>query len=390
MTQRRFLPVGAVMALFVLLGGVDPAQAATVSNYAMRTWQINGTVEAIAFSGSTVYVGGRFTRVISPSGSQSKVRRNLAAFNVATGAPRRWNPRANGEVRAIAVSPNGATVYIGGDFTSVAGVGRAHVASVSARTGNARHFAPDIAASVRAIAISSDGSKLYLGGPFERADGARRLHLASYRVATGSLRRWAPNPHGSNTQNNRIRQPSTVAAMTLSPNDATLYVGGVFTTIRGKSRTNGAAISAGTGRVRAFRPSLSHVVLTVDVTSHGKRILFGGRGPGGFIGAYGTRRGTKLWYRHLDGDVQAATVRGRRIYVGGHFDKVAKSTGGSVTRHHLAVLSVSTGSVGAWNPTANSYPGVFGMASRRGHVAAGGSFTKINGNPQAGFAEFSG
>lgn len=392
MTQRRFWAMGAVMALVVLMGGVGPTQAgaAVVSKYPMRTWQVRGTVNAVAYSGSTVYVGGRFDRVVSPSGSKSRARRNLAAFNLKTGAPRRWSPKANAEVRALAVSPNGATVYVGGDFKAVRGVRRLHAASVSAKTGRLRHFSPNISATVKAIAISSNGSSLYLGGPFKKADGHRRLHLASYRLDTGALRSWAPNPHGSNTRSGGSLTAATVAAITLSPTNNTLYVGGVFTRIHGKSRTNGAAISTSKqGTARAFRPKLSHSVTTVDLTSSGKRAFYGGRGPGGFLAAFGSKQGTNLWRRHFDGDVQAATVHGKRLYVGGHFDRVKGRSGGSaVARRHLAAFSLKTGALGGWNPLANSSHGVFGMDSTRGHVAAGGSFTEINRDPQAGFAQF--
>src|SRR4051794_9351661 len=81
---------------------------------------------AVAVANGDVYVGGLFT-ALNNKGPQ------VAANNVA-----RWNGRGwsslgagaangtNGEVRAIALS--GATVYVGGKFTSAGGAPAAHVA----------------------------------------------------------------------------------------------------------------------------------------------------------------------------------------------------------------------------------------------------------------------
>jgi hypothetical protein len=45
-----------------------------------------------------VFVSGAFSSI------GGVARRNLAALNAATGMPTDWNPGANGEVRAMAVS----------------------------------------------------------------------------------------------------------------------------------------------------------------------------------------------------------------------------------------------------------------------------------------------
>jgi hypothetical protein len=87
--------------------------AITASTGDVTSWNpnANGTVYALAVSGSTVYVGGTFTNV----GTQPRNR--LAALSVATGNATSWDPNANGEVRALAISPS--ALDVGGDFTAV-------------------------------------------------------------------------------------------------------------------------------------------------------------------------------------------------------------------------------------------------------------------------------
>ena len=60
----------------------------------------------------------------------------MAAFDAATGQlMRNWSPRLNGPVRAIAVTANGRSVLLGGDFTTADGLRHKHLASIGERSG---------------------------------------------------------------------------------------------------------------------------------------------------------------------------------------------------------------------------------------------------------------
>ena len=51
-------------------------------------------------------------------------------------------------------------------------------------------------------------------------------------------------------------------------------------------------------------------------------------------------------------------------------------------------LPAGDGAVAPWNPVANTPWGAFSAAVGAGHVFVGGEFTRINGQPQPGFAQF--
>src|SRR5690349_1829501 len=83
--------------------------------------------------GPTMYAVGRFTRI--RQGSATYERRNALSFSATTGRVTRWNPRVNGEVNSVALSPNCATAYLGGSFSRVRGRRVHNVVAVNAVTG---------------------------------------------------------------------------------------------------------------------------------------------------------------------------------------------------------------------------------------------------------------
>ena len=81
------------------------------------TCETNGRVNAVAYIGDTLYLGGSFT-----AGGRDRPATGWRPASPPPGPCSPWNPDANGVVRALTVSPAGTRVFVGGDFTAVGGV----------------------------------------------------------------------------------------------------------------------------------------------------------------------------------------------------------------------------------------------------------------------------
>ena len=129
---------------------------------------VNAQVRTVAVSpdGSRVYVGGDFTSIDGVAVSR------IAAFDAHTGALiSSFAPPVNYSVFAIAATDS--TVYVGGDFQGVGTHDRSYLAAFNASNGALLDWAPAAAGGqVWALALSPDGSKVAVGGQFTTLNGS--------------------------------------------------------------------------------------------------------------------------------------------------------------------------------------------------------------------------
>ncbi len=369
-------------------------------------------VGALAVSGTTLYVGGRF------DGADGAARRNLAAFDTTTGDVTPWDPQvastvAYGGVLAVAVS--GSTVYAGGTFDTVNGsTARNDAAAFDAATGTATAWDPDVGSGSDSVnALLASGSTVYAGGQFTTVNGATsRQSLAALDATTGAATSWNPGVVGS-----------SVDALALS--GSTLYAGGRNLGVAG---TNLAAFDTSTGAATGFAPVVGGTVATLGVD--GSNVFVGGSfesvggtprnglasidlstgqltswDPGGggnelavsgstcfvadnsSLAAIDTSTGTTVWTASVTGNIYTVAVSGSTVYVGGRFTAV----NGSTPRTDLAAFDASTGTVASWAPTVSSagQARVNALAVSGSTVYAGGEFDTANGStPRNDLAAF--
>jgi hypothetical protein len=376
---KRFIAALGVAAVVVTAAPTAALAAFSSSSDVMPGF--NGTVLAVAYSGSTVYVGGDFTSAVVKG--KTIARSRLAAINANTGELLPWAPAADGRVKAIATS--GSSVYIAGDFGTVGGQKRDSLARLDA-VGGAVSSTFKHTINGRPYAVAADSGRLYVGGTITTVNGQARTRLAAFNLSTGALdATWKP------TADDQIE------AITAA--DGRIYVGGKFHKVNSTSGYDRlVALEPASGKiVTGFKPKAP--VIAYSIAVGGGSVYTANGGQGGKANAY-TTSGTLRWTATFDGDAQAIAVYGDTVYVGGHFDKACRTarTGtqgvcldGSDDRVKLAALAASDGKLQSWTANGNGIEGVLTLASSStvGALAAGGAFTTVNGLSQKRFAQFS-
>ncbi len=435
----RLVGVGLMLPALTVATMSEPASAVITTNVMSGTaspiWQTNGTVESVVVSNGVIYAGGSFTRVRPPgtaaSTSQAVTRNNLAAFNASTGAlVTGFNPNVNGKVNALAVSPDGSRLYLGGAFRTVGGVARNRAAAVSASTGAlVTGFNPNVNSTVNALAANA--GTVYLGGAFGRVGGVSRPYLASVNATSGALntafsttmeRRpdliCTPGSFGCNAAGRVVYNPS-VTAIQVAPDSSWLLVGGQFVGTNGNSSGGMAALDPATGATRTWQANAVQPIntncagrVTDIVVANGTAFVTGeGDPPGCYEGTYSARvtDGNLNWNSSCLGASQALAVLNGVLYKGSHEHDCAFARGGSFSGYvggtsrgsfvhrHLVGQDVTDGSSVHWSPNTNgggSQPvgphalDATTLTGGTGMVVVGGDFTKVNGVNQQGLTRF--
>ncbi|WP_312674309.1 PKD domain-containing protein [Microbacterium sp.] len=192
----------------------------------------NGYVWAQTTIGSIVYAVGKFDNAREPKaapGTARTARSNVLAYDIDTGALLPFAPQINGVIKAVAASPDGSRIYIGGSFTKVNGKDRWNIAAIDAKTGElVPGFVPSIGGS-GVYALATSGTTVYAGGLFTQANGTPRKNLAAFDTTNGALRPWAP------------QTDLQVDAMVMDPAGADTIVGGRFSQVNGNTEMRGSA-----------------------------------------------------------------------------------------------------------------------------------------------------
>lgn len=208
-----------IFAYSLSTGAIDPNFAPVLDQ--------GPVFSVVAGPGNTVYAGGNFTTVNGASHA-GVVQLSLASGSdgqVVSG----FNGQINGAVNALAY--NGNALYVGGQFNHADGSPAAGLVRLSATTGALdSSFAftltggiPLTALFVQTLALSPDGNHLAIGGTFLSINGQSRPRLALISTgggfgATASLANWA----APWTANNCSKEHAYINGLDFSP-DGTYF-----------------------------------------------------------------------------------------------------------------------------------------------------------------------
>ncbi|WP_091409249.1 hypothetical protein [Friedmanniella luteola] len=389
--------------------------AAAVTADALPTAQIDGIVWKQVIAGNTVFAGGRFASARpagAARGTKSVKRSNLMAYDIRTGKMTTFAPKLNGQVRALATSPDKKVLYVGGDFTKVGTTNRPAFAAFSVSTGKLLPLTGNF--NNRINAITTIGIRVYVGGWFTRVGQKPRARLAALYSTTGKVAPWNPSANGS------------VEALIPTPDKKKVVVGGSFSTLGGKVNRGMGAVSTIVGtpgtwkantKIKNYGGSSAILSLAAD-----KDTVYGtayGYEAGNFEGVFAAspKDGTIKWLQDCHGDQYDVAPIGSLVYSVGHahFCKniggfaeidpqralvVSKAAKGTVATNTQAGINYSNWkgykapAIYNWFPKLNtgkvsgSTQGAWSVAGTSKYVVLGGEFTTVNGKPQQGLTRF--
>ena len=285
----------------------------------------NGVTTLAVQRDGKIVLGGFFTTLQPPGDESPALRAHLARLNSTGTLDSEFHPRAEGNVAAIALQPDGA-LLVGGTFSAVWGRG-----SSSAQRNNVARFTSDgaldatfslnINGEVSALTFQADG-KVILGGKFTRVltPGASsalvRNHLARLN-ADGSIDTHFELDNGGRT------------LVSVTQTDGKVIIGGTFTSVGGSTHNYLARLNTDGSVDTTYNPDFSGRVYTLALQTDGKAL------------------------------------------VGGAFTSI-----GGETRNYIARLNPSGTIDSEFNPNLNAEVGVIVLQSD-GRILVGGSFTTV-------------
>ncbi len=402
----------------------DPATPPTVTADGLPTVQIDGVGLTQVVIGRTVFVGGTFTTARpagAAPGAQTVQRWNLLAYDLESGVLKAgFRPRLNGSVQALAASPDGKRLYVGGSFTRVNGKVQRHLVALNPTTGTrVTSFRVGTDKTVRAIVANS--YSVWFGGDFHGVRGVPRSLIAKVRASNGAVLPWRPKAAGG-----------SVTAMALNGPRRSLVVGGRFTSVNGSSRPGYglAKVDSLTGKmqplpvnrvIRNGGSSAGITSLTSDGTNfYGSGFAYGytdGNLEGAFAASWSD--GRLVWVASCHGDTYDVYVTKRALYTAGHAHN-CRNIGGfpdtdPKTYHYAIAFSKATTGVNAAEPIGSRYhsftnrpapslltwfpsfdigdttaarQAAWSVTGRGSYVAVAGEFKHVNGTSQQGLVRF--
>ncbi len=336
--SSRAAVAGVVLAMLgLLLAGTDARAGVahpTVVSSTPVTWtphlKTGGAVHENAVVGGMVYAGGKFTQFENSARTVTYNRQNFVAYSATTGAVSPLTLNFDGEVRALAGTPDGSALFVGGGFRNVNGATKPYLVKVNLATGTIDPTFKWTGGIVRDVQVANN--MVYVAGDF-----AKRLVAANITTGadTGLINiSVAGNVGGSATR---------VDQFGINPAGTDLVAIGNFTTVNGESRRLAFRLTLGaTTTLQSWHPrrfdtlcasSIPYYLRGLDWSPDGTYfVIVSTGGPRGGYPQNGFCDGAGRWEASSSGSVAEPTwvnwtggdslysvaVSGAAVYVGGH------------------------------------------------------------------------
>ncbi len=349
----------------------------------------DGAVNAIHQDNGRLYIAGQFSVIASGFS-----RNGLAAIDMNTGdVVGSWSPSlsAGGVANVLLPSADGKVLFIGGQFSQVDGLARGHIAAInidsaSSGYGQVLDWNPDLTGvEVLALALSTDGQTLYVGGEFSQVGSDARQNLAAVAVSSGLASPWLPNPDGP------------VHDILVLPESSQVLVAGAFSHIGSSDgrdiRVALALLNPGNAAVISSWDTAVSGTAVYDVELMGGSLDVLVAGQFSQIGGLGRSNLARLelatataragWQVDTNGSVrQVLESNNGQLFVGGEFTVIS-----GANRHYLAMLEGDDGTLLSWDPLIASMAGpaeivALTVVTDNNSLTVAGNFTDIGGDSQ--------
>jgi hypothetical protein len=310
-------------------------------------------VDSVVEIGDKVYVAGEFTNMVDTSNAEapaSPALPFLVVLDKNTWKPDPTSPfnsaanQPDKPVLSLAASPDGTTLYAGGQFQHIGGGSSWRVAALDTTTGQLKSgwSSPQPNAAVNSVVLSNDGQHLYIGGSFSSlgAGATPATDLAELDAATGnqipafgSLTDYGGyfSGHGGA----RVEPPTPVHAsvhtLDVSRDGSTLIVGGDFLHfgVQSDPTKNHAGlltVDATTGQLTPAQPINTRPVFQITNSVVDPAIYYvAAGGGGGNVEEFKIGGTAPDWKVEVDGDGTGVAATANAVYLVGHFGHVAAS-----------------------------------------------------------------
>jgi len=254
--MKKYYIIFSIIVLFISLAFINDARADFDTTPRDNFYVTNGSVKSTALSadGETLYIGGDFTYVGPKTGG--------GAIVDTTSALKDNSPIVSGVVYA-SVQDNNDGWYIGGDFTKVGSYNRANLAHILYDGTVDANWNPGTNDKVFSLEIND--TTLFVGGAFTSIGGQNRNHIAAIDISSGVVTGWNPDANGN------------VNILKFSNNYNAIYAGGEFSVIGRETRNFLASLDAGTGEASpSFVPEPNGYINTMTLNDGDELVYVSG------------------------------------------------------------------------------------------------------------------